>query len=197
VAREAAGEGIDTIQTSLGSYALGASSNIENLVYTGSAAFKGTGNSLANVLTGGSGNDVLGGGAGSDTLLGGLGNDTLTGCLNALDGGRGEIDRMTGGAGADVFVLGSAIGAFYDDGRASSQGTSDYALIEDFTVGTDRLQLHGVASGYYLNKSTVTAVSGVALWAERGQTDELIAIIRSANSSTLTAANTINTAVFV
>jgi len=37
----------------------------------------------------------------------------------------------------------------------------------------------------------------VGLYAEQGSADELIAIIRSANSTALTAANAINTAVFV
>jgi len=40
-------------------------------------------------------------------------------------------------------------------------------------------------------------VTGTGLYAEQGATDELIAIIRSANSTTLNAANTVNTALFV
>ncbi|MBY3220630.1 M10 family metallopeptidase [Rhizobium laguerreae] len=66
-------EGTDTVQTALASYAIG--NNVENLTYTGSANFTGTGNALANTITGGAGNDVLDGGAGNDTLIGGAGND--------------------------------------------------------------------------------------------------------------------------
>ncbi|MBY5336024.1 RTX toxin, partial [Rhizobium leguminosarum] len=67
-------EGTDTVRTALASYTLG--NNVENLIYTGSASFTGTGNALANTITGGAGNDVLNGGTGADTLIGGAGNDT-------------------------------------------------------------------------------------------------------------------------
>ena len=101
---EQAGEGIDTVQTSAGRYVLGA--NLENLVYTGSGAFQGIGNALANRLTGSSGDDQLSGDAGADTLSGGAGADTLLGGADAdyLDGGSGA-DSMLGGMGADIFVI--------------------------------------------------------------------------------------------
>ncbi|MBB2701903.1 UNVERIFIED_ORG: Ca2+-binding RTX toxin-like protein, partial [Rhizobium esperanzae] len=67
-------EGTDTVQTALVSYTLG--NNVENLTYTGSGNFIGTGNALANTITGGAGNDVLNGGAGADSLIGGAGHDT-------------------------------------------------------------------------------------------------------------------------
>ena len=70
---ENADEGIDTVKSSV-SLALGA--NLENLVLTGIAAIKGTGNALANRLTGNAGNNTLNGGLGNDTLIGGAGNDT-------------------------------------------------------------------------------------------------------------------------
>ncbi|KQP75794.1 hypothetical protein ASF60_23195 [Methylobacterium sp. Leaf113] len=76
IVTEAASAGTDTVQTSLTSYTLGA--NVENLTYTGTSAFIGTGNGLANTLTGGSGADKLSGGLGADTLIGGAGNDTYT-----------------------------------------------------------------------------------------------------------------------
>jgi Ca2+-binding RTX toxin-like protein len=71
---ELANEGVDTVQTALGAWTLGA--NLENLIHTGSSAFTGTGNALANVITGGGGDDLLRGGGGNDTLNGGLGDDT-------------------------------------------------------------------------------------------------------------------------
>lgn len=61
--------GIDRIKTNLTSYIL--SDNVENLSYTGVAAFTGTGNALANRIVGGEGADTLSGGEGADTLLGG------------------------------------------------------------------------------------------------------------------------------
>ncbi|MFZ6049904.1 peroxidase family protein [Pseudomonas sp. CR3202] len=70
---ELPGGGVDTVQTSLASYVLGA--NLENLTYVGTGDFSGIGNALANVMIGGSGNDLLIGGGGADTMSGGLGDD--------------------------------------------------------------------------------------------------------------------------
>ena len=67
VVTENAGEGTDEVRTTLGSYALGA--NVENLTFTGTGSFAGTGNALDNVLAGGAGADTLAGGAGNDTYL--------------------------------------------------------------------------------------------------------------------------------
>ena len=91
-----AGQGTDTIPTSLATYALGPagefdSGHVENLTYTGTGAFTGTGNELDNVITG----DV-----GADTLSGGPGNDRLD--------GAGGADAMTGGAGNDTYVVDNA-----------------------------------------------------------------------------------------
>ena len=82
---ELAGGGTDTVETALASYTLGA--NVENLLYTGSAAFTGIGNELANVLRGGAGADKLTGGAGSDTFVFGnlTGSDTVTDFVSGTD----------------------------------------------------------------------------------------------------------------
>ena len=61
---EAAGDGTDVVRTTLASYALDV--NVENLAFTGTGSFAGTGNAAANIITGG---------AGDDTLLGQGGND--------------------------------------------------------------------------------------------------------------------------
>ncbi len=98
IVTEAAGEGVDEVRTTLAAYALGA--NVENLTYTGTTAFTGTGNALANVITGGAGNDTLYGNDGDDTLVGGAGNDLL-------DGGTGK-DTMSGGLGNDSYVVDDA-----------------------------------------------------------------------------------------
>src|SRR4030095_15451964 len=83
---EIAGGGIDTVRTTLSSYALG--SEVDRVMFTGSGDFVGTGNRLANILTGGVGND---------TLLGDDGNDSLKGGTGA--------DGMTGGAGNDAYYV--------------------------------------------------------------------------------------------
>jgi len=79
---ELAGEGVDGIRTMLSSYTLGA--QVENLTFTGTAAFTGIGNALANVLIGGPGSDRLEGLGGIDIARGGLGNDTYV-VENAAD----------------------------------------------------------------------------------------------------------------
>jgi len=154
----------------------------------------------------GSGNDTLvcnsvsndiEGGLGNDIVDAGLGNDTLSGCFYGANGGRSEIDAITGGVGNDIFQLGWASGQFYDDGNTGNAGRGDYVLINDFTVGQDKLQLDGSAANYYLGASGVTGVSGIGLYAEQGTTDELIAIIRSANTTALNDANTVKAAIFV
>ncbi len=42
--------------------------NVEDLTFTGSGDFTGTGNAPANTITGGAGNDTLNGGTGADML---------------------------------------------------------------------------------------------------------------------------------
>jgi Ca2+-binding RTX toxin-like protein len=91
VVTEAAGAGTDQVLSAALAYTLGA--NVENLTFTGSGNFDGTGNALANVLTGGAGNDTLRGLAGADRLTGGAGND-----------------RLEGGAGNDVFLFRAGFG---------------------------------------------------------------------------------------
>jgi Ca2+-binding RTX toxin-like protein len=85
VITELAGEGIDTVQTSL-TYTLAA--NVENLTLTGTTALNGTGNTLNNVLTGNSGNNVLTGLGGDDTYFVTTG-DTVT---EAAGGGEDLVN---------------------------------------------------------------------------------------------------------
>ncbi|ALC16895.1 hypothetical protein DSOUD_2128 [Desulfuromonas soudanensis] len=73
---EAAGEGLDTVYSSV-SQTLAA--NVENLVLTGTANTNGVGNNLSNSLVGSAGDNILSGGGGNDQLEGGLGSDTLSG----------------------------------------------------------------------------------------------------------------------
>jgi Ca2+-binding RTX toxin-like protein len=189
---EAVSEGTDTVEFSgFASYTL--SNHVDRLVL-GMSAVDGYGNSLNNSLTGNADNNSLFGAAGRDSLNGGGGNDTLWGSSAST---RNEIDTLTGGTGANVFVLGNASAAFYNDGLASQVGTSDYAYITDFTPGTDTLQLRGAASSYYLGTHTVAGLTAhQGLFLESGSVDELIAVIQT-DGAALTAANTINNAAFV
>ena len=122
-------------------------------------------------LLGFSGNDLLDGWIGDDELYGEAGNDTLLGFSgnDLLDGGTGDdilngfgfefttgfdvsisqFDTLSGGAGADTFVLGDANGAFYLDG--STPGWDRFATITDFDWQEgDKIQVFGSASDYTL-----------------------------------------------
>jgi RTX calcium-binding nonapeptide repeat (4 copies) len=94
-------------------------------------------------------NDTLTGTSSDDVLWGGLGNDTLTGA-NASTAGVGEIDILIGGGGQDKFVLGDATSVFYDDRKSATAGLQDYAIVTDFNIAEDTIQLKGAASDYTL-----------------------------------------------
>ncbi|MEO8242401.1 MAG: peroxidase family protein [bacterium] len=130
------GSGRDTIQTTLTSYTLGA--DIENLSYTGSSPFTGTGNALYNIMSGGSaantligldGNDTLNGQGGNDSLYGGNGDDHLIGVSGT--------DILTGGAGSDVFE--------FRNNNATSNSLATADVITDIegagVSGGDRIDL--------------------------------------------------------
>lgn len=76
-------------------------------------------------LHGGEGNDMLGVGAGNNQLYGDAGNDSLMGGTN---------DFMTGGTGADTFVVSSG---------SILQGP---ATVTDFSLTEDRIELFDIAS---------------------------------------------------
>ena len=128
----------------------------------------------------------LWGTVGNDIITGGDGPDRITGVLSSgttpSEMGRGQIDVLIGGAGADVFLLGDSRGVFYDDGIRGNLGTSDYALIKDFKRGEDKIQLNKRFSytfetingdGYlYLNTNRTTTIEK---WGPNQE--ELIAVI--------------------
>jgi Ca2+-binding RTX toxin-like protein len=109
---ELAGEGVDTIRTSLAAYSL-VGTNVENLTATSNIARDFRGNSGNNVVTGGGGNDVLRfQDGGNDSAVGGAGNDvflfgaTMDG-LDAVDGGSG-IDQIALQGGI-AFTFGTGV----------------------------------------------------------------------------------------
>lgn len=95
------------------------------------------------ILLGNEGDDWLRGNKSSNNLYGGLGNDTLTGTKSSYSGN--EIDRLNGGGGADIFVLGDKSGVFY-----AKNSNRDRAIIRDFRIDQDTIQLNGSASNYEL-----------------------------------------------
>ncbi|MEH2331815.1 calcium-binding protein [Nostoc sp.] len=173
---EAANSGIDTVRSSV-NYTLGA--NLENLRLREGGNITGTGNSLNNflfgntsnntlngrvgddtldgsngddILNGEDGNDSLQGGPGNEILNGGSGNDILIGTFpgSPLPPGLGETDTLTGGPGADRFILGDAVNIFYDDNNSVNPGFGDYATIIDFDSSQDQIELKGSLQDYRL-----------------------------------------------
>lgn len=89
----------------------------------------------ANILSGGQNDDLLTGGAGNDALYGDLGKDTLIGI--DPDAGMwslriGEVDTLTGGAGADTFI---------------NPGILDTYLYRDSLVTGGQKELMAIVSG--------------------------------------------------
>jgi Ca2+-binding RTX toxin-like protein len=187
VVSEAAGAGTDTIRTTLANYTLGL--HVENLTYTGTGSFTGTGNGLANVITGGAGNDTLLGSAGNDTLYGGAGADTLDGGIGAdsliggdgddlLDGGLGN-DTLVGGSGNDTYLVDRSGDIVVESGGAgtdtviSTRSLDLAANIENLIlappVATSTPQVVSGAwshAGYMENSAALAGGGYVVAWAE-------------------------------
>ncbi|MBD2692079.1 SBBP repeat-containing protein [Anabaena catenula] len=141
------------------------------------------------IIEGGDGNDILGGYRGNDIIEGGSGNDTIVGYrYSDLDGsGDGEIDTLTGGTGADLYILTyRAIGGLYVPYRTGvNDDNKDYALITDFTIAEgDLIQLRQPSNGivssyaYEITASPAGLPTGTAIYAGRSGDLGLIAIVQ-------------------
>ncbi|MBC7180329.1 MAG: VCBS repeat-containing protein, partial [Roseovarius sp.] len=125
---EKAGEGIDTVLSSV-SYALYLQGqHIEHLTLTGAAHLNGTGNGLANTITGNAGNNVLNGGAGADRMIGGAGNDTYVvdtaGDTIVETAGQG-IDTVLSSVSYSLYLQGQHIEHLTLTGSANINGTGN------------------------------------------------------------------------
>jgi Ca2+-binding RTX toxin-like protein len=186
-------EGLDTVETSV-DYSLETIANVEYLTLTGKANLKGTGNNINNRITGNSANNSLIGNAGNDTLVGNAGNDSLQGGEgkdlligvdeNAAKSGLGEIDTLQGGVGDDRFILGNGTKSFYDDGKTSTNGKDDYALIKDFKSSEDVIELAYPKSQYRLDVSPIAGISGTAIYLDKSgsEPDELVGIVEGVSN---------------
>ena len=161
---ELAGEGTDTVRTTLASYELGA--NLENLTFTGTGNFVGIGNAAVNAITGGAGNDTLDGGLGADRLTGGAGNDVYlvdnvgdvivegTGTTAGIDVARVSVNSYVLGSNVEELVF-TGTGNFTGVGNSSNNtmtgGDGDDSL--NGGTGNDRLIGGNGNDTYYVNAS--------------------------------------------
>jgi hypothetical protein len=93
---------------------------------------------------------------GADIITGTDAAETITGVpLGSVLYGRGSIDQLTGKGGNDIFVLGTASQRYYD-----LDGTTGMAVIKDFSIGQDKIQLNGMANQYSFSSGRVNNVTG-------------------------------------
>jgi Ca2+-binding RTX toxin-like protein len=165
---ENAGEGTDTVQSSL-NHVL--SANFENLTLTGSA-INATGNDGVNILVGNASANLIDGGAGADDMAGGQGNDTFV-----VDN-AGDIVRESSGQGTDtilssvtlttlaanvehVTLTGAAnINAVGGSGNNTLTGNGGNNVL-DGGAGTDTL-IGGLGDDTYLVNSTTDTITELA-----------------------------------
>lgn len=180
VVTELASQGTDTVHTTLATYQLTA--NVENLTYTGSGNFTGTGNTQSNLITSGDGHDTLRGGDGGDTIYGGAGNDAIYGEKNddLLHAGNGDDkayggsqndklwgdagndylsgdagnDTLIGGAGHDTLVGGDGRDSFAFDVAPTAENSD---IITSYDAAADTIKLASAAFAALGKVGTLTA----------------------------------------
>jgi trimeric autotransporter adhesin len=197
VVTESAGEGTDTVQSSV---AFTLASNVENLVLTGTGAINGTGNASANSLTGNSGANRLDGAAGADSMIGGAGNDTYV-----ADNAGDSITELAAGGTDTVessvtWVLGAEIENLTLTGTTAISGTGNSlanalngnaaANTLDGGVGNDTLG-GGAGDDTYVVDSAGDVVTELA----GAGTDVVVASVAwtlGANVENLTLTGTVN-----
>jgi Ca2+-binding RTX toxin-like protein len=141
VITELAGNGTDTIQTSLSSFSL--PTNVERLVHTGSESFTATANAAGQMITGGTGADTLNDGSFAVTLRGSGGADTFT-VTNAAT----TVTEVAGSANSTVdttlanFSLGANIQNLTYTGSGNFTGTGN-GLANTVTGGAGNDTLSG------------------------------------------------------
>jgi Ca2+-binding RTX toxin-like protein len=133
---------------------------------------------VENILLSGSGTLTATGDDSSNSIIGNSGANTIT--------GGGGLDTLTGGGGADVFVIGDATSNAYGVNKDNS-----FALITDFTIGTDMLQLKGTSdSDYTVNFTDPTQVLITSI-------DPSVGLVAKINVVSGTAADILNNTSFL
>lgn len=145
----------------------------DDYVWTGSGDDLIYGEEGNDTLKGWDGNDSIYGGDGDDQLEGELDDDILTGVEDfssfPQNAGQFEYDTLSGGGGADTFVLGNSAEAFYN-----GDGSGGYAEITDFDWAEgDKIQVFGSLDDY----TTSDFSGGIDIFYQ----DDLIAWVSNTN----------------
>ena len=158
--------------------------NGSNNIFAGNGDDSVRGGEGSETLYGEDGNDNIFGYYGNDILNGGAGNDRLEGSF--ISSGLNEIDRLTGGDGSDTFVLAGSGGAAYESSYIRG-GNSNYALITDFNLSEDKIELARVSGTnrlsqdieYSLGAAPSGLPQGTAIYVDNlGTKPDLIAILQ-------------------
>lgn len=158
----------------------------DDLLFGNESADTIEGNAGNDTIFGGKDNDSLSSGTGNDYLSGDLGNDTISAVdITVKNPGVGEIDTLVGGEGADLFILGKGNQIYYNDGIDAKSGQSDYAIISDFNVSQDVIQLGGTAANYAVASAPTGLPSGSAIFRLTGGQNELIAVVEDVSNLNL------------
>jgi len=180
VVNENANEGIDTVQSYLSSYTLGA--NVENLTLTG-ANMLGMGNELNNVLNASD--------SSADTLVGGLGNDTYV-----IDSADTVIENADEGVDtiqiAATYTLGTAIENLVLAGNAAINGTGNN--LNNTLTGNSAANVlaGGLGDDTYVVDSGDTVVENTDEGIDIVQSSVTCALSANVENLTLTGALAIN-----
>ena len=146
VVSELAGQGIDTVLTSVNYYALPAGADVETLATTndnGTAAMHMRGNAIANMIRGNNGDNVINGLGGNDQLIGLGGND-----FYYVDS-MGDIVVESAGQGFDAIVTSVSY--------TLPPGADIESLVAGITT-SGQFELTGNASGNYIRGNSANNV---------------------------------------
>src|SRR5262249_26387459 len=133
----------------------------------------------------GSGNDTLIGGTGADTFNAGAGNDTL-------DGGSSGADRLTGGAGDDLYIVshtGMTLTEAARGGTDTVQSSITFTLAANFenVALTGAAAINGTGNA---SDNVITGNSGANTLNGAGGNDTFKATIGDGNDSMIGGAGT-------
>lgn len=170
----------------------------DDTLFGGSGSDKLYGEEGNDLLDGGKDNDTLVGGTGDDKLYGGKDDDYLYGGSGSdfLSGGgnidqligygltANEIDVLRGDGGQDFFYLGSGLDVYYD-----GDGNNGYAVIADFTAGSDKIKVMGPLTNYTLQTGFYGAGSSTVQDTAILYNGDAIGIVQDNTTITLTNAN--------